>query len=236
MSSTNQAIFNDPRARRWGNFAKIAALIVVGFFIAPFIWIAIGGLIGLFVAIVLCVAAWMIRPWIYSVAANARLALVKAEAQRNPVETLEEDLRKKTVALDGRRTNIELLNGQIRTFSDKVDGVREKYGKENSAYIKLNTDLSDLRRCYKQRCEKWNEAHRQLGLFAEQIEFAKTIWDASLTAMAAKETSGMSEDEFFAKLKTDTAIDTIQANYNLAIASLDTDLNSGSVGEPSKIV
>jgi hypothetical protein len=222
MTTTNQAIFNDPRAKRWGNFAKYAALLVACFFVAPFIWVAIGGLLGLIVAAVIIVAAWMLRPWFYAVAANMRLKLIKAEASKNPVETLQEDLRAKTVALDGRKTNIEKLNAQIRNFSDKVDDILNRYGKTDTDYIKLSRDLSDLQRVYKHRCDKWNEAHHQLERFAEEIDRAQVIWEAALAAAAARETSGLTEDEFFAKLRTDTAFDSIQTNYNEALASLDT--------------
>lgn len=222
--NTNQAIFNDPRAKRWGNFAKYAALLVVGFFVAPYIWIAIGGLIGLIVAALVLVGAWVARPWVYSVAANARLALVKSEARKNPVETLEEDLRRKTVALDDRKTNIEKLAGQIRTFADKVDEIKQNYGEKDTGYVKLSRDLVDLKRLYKHRCDKWNEARAQLTRFAEEIDRAKMIWEAGLAAAAARETSGLTEDEFFAKLKTETAFDSIQDSYNQALASLDASL------------
>lgn len=224
MTTTNQAIFNDPRAKRWGNFAKYAALLVVGFFVAPFIWVAIGGLIGLIAAALLMGGVWMSRHWIYSVMANARLKLVKAEARKNPVETLEEDLRRKHVALDERKTNIEKLNAQIRTFADKVDDILNRYGKTDTGYVKLSRDLSDLKRIYKHRCDKWNEARQSLDRFAEEIDRAKMIWEAACAAAAARETSGLTEDEFFAKLKTETAFDTIQDNYNQALASLDTAL------------
>jgi hypothetical protein len=219
--STNQAIFNDPRAKRWGNFAKFGALLTVGFFVAPYIWVAIGGILGLIVAAIVLTAAWVLRPWFYSVAANARLAFVKAEARKNPVLTLEEDLRRKTVALNDRQTNIEKLAGQIRTFADKVDEIKQNYGEKDAGYVKLSRDLVDLKRLYKHRCDKWNEARRQLTRFAEEIDRAKMIWEAGLAAQAARETSGLTEDEFFAKLKTETAFDSIQDSYNQALASLD---------------
>lgn len=218
----SNALLNDPRAKRWGNFAKVAALLTVGFFVAPFIWVALGGLLGLIVAGAVCVVTWMLRGWFYSVVANMRMKLVKAEAQRNPVETLEEDLRRKSVQLDERRTNIEKLNAQIRIFADKVDDIAERYGKNGSDYVKLARDLVDLRRVYAHRCDKWREARQQLDRFAEEIDRAKMIWDAACAAAAARETSGLTEDEFFAKLKTETAFDAIQTSYNEALASLDT--------------
>lgn len=48
------------------------------------------------------------------------------------------------------------------------------------------------------------------------------IWDISKAAAAARESSGLTEDEFYAKIKSETAFDSVQTGYNEAIASLDT--------------
>ncbi len=223
----NQPIINDPRARFWGNVAKYGAVIVAGFFIAPYIWVAIGGLIGLVVAVGVILAAWMLRPVAFSFAANMRLKLIKAEASKNPIETLQNDLKDKAQALANRKDAIETLNSQIRTFSDKVDEIKASYGAEDAGYLKLSRDLADLRRVYAHRCEKWKEAREQLKLYEEEIKRANMIWEAAQAAAAARETSGLTEDEFFAKLRTETAFEAIKKSYNDALASLDTALLEG---------
>lgn len=217
----------DPRARRWGAIAKYAALLAIGFAVAPFIWIAIGGLLGMLVAGVICLGAWMLLPWIEAKAQNLRLKLIKAEASKNPVETLQNDLRDKTVALDQRKTAIEKLNGQIRTFADKVEDIKSRYGPQDGGYLKLSADLSDLRKVAANRAEKWKQARQQLERYSEEIDRAGMIWDAGQAAAAARETSGLSEDEFYAKLRAETAFDSIQNSYNEALASLDTSLMEG---------
>ena len=215
-------LLNDPRARRWGNAIKILFLLGAGFLVAPFVWTALGGLLGLIAGAGICLGAWMIRPWVFSAAANMRLKLIKAEARRNPVETLEENLRSETVKLDERKTNIEKLSAQIRNFEGKVDEIANRYGKQDGGYIKLSRQLTDLQRIYTNRCEKWREAHQKLDRFAEEIDRAKMIWEAACAADAARETSGLTEDEFFTKLRTEMAFDSIQTSYNEALASLDT--------------
>lgn len=223
----NQPVINDPRARFWGNLAKYGAILVVGFFVAPYIWVAIGGIIGLIVAAAVLLTTWMLRPVAFSFAANMRLKLIKAEASKNPVETLQNDLKDKMVALDKRKDAIETLNSQIRTFSDKVDDIKATYGADDAGYQKLSRDLVDLRRVYVHRCEKWKDAREQLKLYEEEIKRASMIWDAAQAAAAARETSGLTEDEFFAKLRTETAFDAIKKSYNDALASLDTALLEG---------
>ncbi|HEX2851799.1 MAG TPA: hypothetical protein VHO24_01080 [Opitutaceae bacterium] len=223
----NQPVINDPRARFWGNIAKYGALLVAGFLVAPYIWIAIGGILGLIVAIVVILAAWMVRPVVFSMAANLRLKLIKAEASKNPVETLQNDLKEKAQALGNRKEAIETLNSQIRTFSDKVDEIKASYGAEDAGYLKLSRDLADLRRVYAHRCDKWREARDQLKLYEEEIKRANMIWEAAQAAAAARETSGLTEDEFYAKLRTETAFEAIKKSYNDALASLDTALLEG---------
>jgi len=223
----NQPVINDPRVRFWGNVAKYGAVIVAGFFVAPYIWVAIGGLIGLIVAVAVILVAWMLRPVAFSFAANMRLKLIKAEAAKNPVETLQNDFKAKAEALGKRKEAIETLNSQIRTFSDKVDDIKATYGAEDGGYLKLSRDLADLRRVYANRCEKWKEAREQLKLYEEEIKRANMIWDAAQAAAAARETSGLTEDEFFAKLRAETAFEAIQKSYNDALASLDTAMLEG---------
>lgn len=222
MTTTNTTI--DPRAKRWGTFAKWAAMLTIGFFVAPYIWVAIGGLIGMIVAGGILLATWMLLPAAEAAAANMRLKLIKQEAARNPVETLQIDLRNKTVALDERKTAIERLNGQIRTFADKVDEIKNKYGVQDGGYIKLNEDLGYLRRVALQRAAKWKEAHAQLIRYGEEIDRASMIWDAGQAAAAARESSGFTEEDFYAKLRSETAFDSISNSYNEALASLDTSM------------
>ncbi len=214
----------DPRAKRWAFLAKAAALLVGGFFIAPFIWTAIGGLVGLVAAGIAIGAIWMVLPAVGSLAANMRMKLIRVEAAKNPVETLMNDLHDKTVALDGRKTQIEKLNGQIRTFADKVAGLKEKYGVNDSGYVKLAGDLTDLKRIALNRAEKWKEAKKQLERYEESIDRAQMIWEAGNAAAAARESSGLTDEDFYARLRAETAFDSIQQNYNEALASLDTSM------------
>lgn len=111
---------NDPRVKRWGNFAKGAVFLVFGFLMAPFIFTAITGLLGLIAGLVIVGTAWTVLPAIEDKAKNMRLKLIKAEAAKNPIETLENDYKQKSIELDKRKTAIEQLKGRIMTFADGV--------------------------------------------------------------------------------------------------------------------
>lgn len=222
MSTTT--VLSDPRAKRWGMFAKYAALLGVGFIVAPYVFTAITGLIGLLVAGAIMGVTWMVMPAVETFAGNMRLKFVKAEAARNPVETLTQELQRQSIALDERKTAIGKLNGQISTFKDKLDTIGTKYGKQDTAYVKLASQLGDLKRVAKSREDKWQLAYVQVKRFEQEIERAGMIWDAAQAAAAAQESSGLTEADLMAKLKTETSLDTIRNTFNETLASLDTDL------------
>lgn len=214
----------DPRARRWGIAAKSAAILVVGFLVAPYIWTAIGGLVGLLVGGAVIGATWMTLPWLGLKAGNLRLALVKHEAATNPVPTLQNELQRQQQALDERKTAIGHLRGQIATFEDKLSTLGKRFGKSDDSYIKMSAQLVSLKRVADSREEKWQTAYVQVGRFEQEIERASLIWDAAQAAAAAQESSGLTEKDFMAKLQRETALDSIRSTFNDTIASLDTDL------------
>ncbi len=136
MTPTSSPL-SDPRAKRWGSFIKYAGLLIIGFVVSPYIFTAITGLVGLAVAGALIGGYWMLMPAVETWAGNMRLKFVKAEAARNPVETLQSELNRQRVALDERKVAIGRLNGQITTFEDKLGTIGDKYGRQDSAYTKL---------------------------------------------------------------------------------------------------
>lgn len=221
-TSSTQSV--DPRAKRWGIAIKYAVLLGIGFIVSPYIWAAIGGLVGMIAAAAVMGTTWMLLPVVEDKARNLRLRFITAEAAKNPVETLRNGLLDKTVALDARKTAIGKLKGQIRTFADKVDGIKDKYGAQDSGYIKLAADLVDLRRIAVQREQKWQEARAQLDRYSDSIDRAQMIWDAGNAAAAARESSGLTDADFYARLKSETAFDSIEQNYNTALADLDTSM------------
>lgn len=222
MNNTN--LITDPRAKRWGNAAKWLLLFPLGFIIAPYVFTAIWGLFGLAVGVLCMVGAWMLRPWVFMKAANMRLFFIKAEARKNPVETLEEDLKQKMSEWEVRKNATNRLKAQILNLEDKLQAIKTKWGIKGDDYLKLLNVRDQLAKLYAHRLTRLDEAHVALGKWAREIDRANDIWEAAQAAAEAQESSGMSEDDFFAKLKTDTALDSIQTSFNTALASLDTEL------------
>jgi hypothetical protein len=95
------------KRKRIETAVKILALGVVGFFVAPFIFAAIGGMIGLAIAGVVGLVAINLAPSVAVAVANWRLKALKAVAAANPIETLENRYQDRQSALAGIRENIK---------------------------------------------------------------------------------------------------------------------------------
>jgi len=217
MNTPTQNI--DPRAKRWGVFAKYAVLLAVGFFVAPYIFTAITGLIGLVVAGVLMLLVWMLLPAVETTARNMRLKLLKQAAARNPIETLQNEYLRREQALNERKNKIETLAAKTAGFKGKLDQFKRDYPNDAQAYQDIYDKMVLL---LKRSRDQWVIAEKQLNAFDGEIIKAKAKWEMALAAADLRKDAGQVEAEFFAKLRVESSLDAIETGMNAAFAQLDT--------------
>ena len=209
----------DPRAKRWGVIAKYAALVAIGFFVAPWIFTAITGLIGLIIAGGILLAVWMLAPAVQTAAQNMRIKLIKGEAARNPIETLQNEYLRRDQALNERKNKIETLAAKTAGFKSKLDQFKRDYPSDAQAYQEIYDKMVLL---LKRSREQWMIAERQLQAFDGEIEKAKAKWEMAQAANQLRTDAGQVEAEFFAKLRVESSLDAIETGMNAAFAQLDT--------------
>ena len=216
---SNIPLSPEQRAQKWGTVAKWLAFAVVGFLVSPFILATIEGMLGLIVVGLVAGGVWMALPAIQSAAINMRLKLIKAEAARNPIETLQAEYMRRSGLLDERKKAIETFDAKTRTFGDKLDGFKRDYPAEAPKYQQIYDQMVRLE---KRQEQQWIEAAKGLKLFDSEIKKATAMWDMAIAADAARAGSGLDNDEFYAKLKVETSLDSIQDGMNRAFSQLDT--------------
>ncbi len=223
MSSTPASPITDPRAQKWGNVAKhgfIGLAAVFGLAIlAPVLWAAFGGFIALIGLTGLAVGSWTLRPWVFSKAANIRLKLIKREAAKNPVETLQGEHLRQSQILDERKRGIEDQAGANRSLDQIIDKLQEEFP-DSPELPQLRADQAELESLLKARSADWQEAYVSLGLFAKEIQRVSRLWEVSLAAARARRQSGLTEEEWLSKLKTQTSIDAIRTHLNTQLSAL----------------
>jgi coenzyme F420-reducing hydrogenase delta subunit len=207
--------------KRWNTAIKVVGMLILGFVVAPFIYVAIQGLIGLVLAAGVCLGINYYIPVMADKAANFRIKLIKAEAAKNPIETLQRDYNEKALQLDAFKESITKFAAATKTFKDKLDGFKDKFPKDAD---KFDETLSNMKQLLVLRKEKLVEAAASLDKYNSEIDRAKAIWDMGQEAAKMNKAAGMTEGDFLSKIKVETALDTVTTSMNMAFAELETSL------------
>jgi hypothetical protein len=209
------------KRKRIETVVKILALLVVGFFVAPFVFISIKGLAGLAIAFILSLTVLNFIPWFAAKLANWKLKALKAEASTNPIETLQNDYMARMNALASFRDSIRDFSAQVGIFKEKLVGFKEKYPKDAN---KFDEQVNQMKTLLQLRKQKYEEAKGNLESYELEIQKADAIWQMSLAAAEMNKAAGVDTDEFYAKIQVETALDSVQKSLNSAFADLEVSL------------
>lgn len=211
----------EQKKQRIATVVKWAIGLVAAAVISPVIFFAVKGIVGLALALVLGVAFINFAPVVAMKFANWKLKGIKHEAMANPVETMQNVFLEKTEALAAFLQRIEEFATQVSNFSDKLDGFKAQFPAEAP---KFQSTLDGMQRLLQVRRQKYGDSKMMLSRFSHEIAKADAIWKMGLAAQAMTRAAGMTEDDFMQRLKTETAIDSVQTQLNRAMAELETSL------------
>jgi len=210
------------QASRWKTIAVCVGAIFLGLLVAPIIFVSIVGLVGLGIALavaaVITIGGWALLPYLGMVAANLKIKLLKQEASRNPVETMQNELKRRQILLEQFKQKIIVFGSKVKTFQDKVEGLKRQFPADAPQF---EESLSKMKQLYVVRQQKYKEAEQGISEFEAEIEKANILWDVGQAAAAAGESAGMTDEDFYAKIKVKASLSAIQDKLNLSFASLD---------------
>lgn len=221
------------KRERIERIVKYAALPIIGFIVAPYIYLSIKGLIGLIVAGVISVIVVNMIPWFAAVVANWRLKALKHEAAKNPIETLENDYKRRHDALVAFRQSILNSKAEVAGFGDKLEDFKSEYPNDAAKFDEQYRKMVELLRL---KARKYEQAKANLQSYEAEIDRARAIWKMAQAAAQMNKAAGVDTDEFFAKIQVETALGSVQKNLNLAFAELEMSLadeTSGHKGAPA---
>jgi hypothetical protein len=208
------------KAKAWNVWARVAAVFIGCTILAPAAMIAVQGLVGLLLFGFICVVSLAVAPAIGLAAANLRLKLLKGEASRNPVETLQGEYLNREKLLEERKDRIERFQTKVNGFESKLEGFKRQFPEESAKFDKVLSGMQDL---LSRQKYAYKAARAELKLFGGEIEKAQAVWEMSIAASDAAEGTSVEED-FFSRIKTDTALDAVTDSMNGAFAQLETSL------------
>lgn len=217
----NKQLTPEQRKARLQLGLNIAVVAGIALIVGPFAVTILHGLGALFAIGITVGIAWtgMKFMGVFTLMiANASLKRLKAEAMRNPVETLQTEYVKKQQALDQYKTNIRSFIGQYSAFGDQV----KKYVSEGLEDADVYTEqLAKMKSLLKLREQKFSEAQDALADFASTIQRTDKKWKMAVAAAAMNEAAGQMEGDVFDKICIETALDSVQTKLNESFADLD---------------
>jgi hypothetical protein len=214
---------------KFKNWATITGMGVIGLVVAPFILMAIGGLIGLGVAAAVAFTFVQLAPWFALKVANWKYRLIDAEkvehiqkvtfaAEQNPIETLTSLLIAKKQAFNVFKASVEQAVTARSNFKTKVAKFKERYparAAEFEAQLARMTDLVERKK------KALGEAQQSLADGDMKLEEMQAYYEMSKDAIEANRAAGMDTGDAFEKLKADTACDAVFESMNMAFAQLE---------------
>lgn len=211
----------DLRKQKLASKVKIGLAALAALLVSPVIFLIIKGLVGLAIAAVVGLGIISFAPVVAMKFANWKLKAIKAEAAANPVETMQNVYSEKEQAVNGYAQRIEDFATEVMNFESKLAGFRTEFPAEAprfDATHRAMLKLLELRRA------RLVEARGELKRFAGEIRKADAIWKMGQAAQSMTKAAGMTEDDFMQRIKTETAIESVQANLNRAFAQLESAL------------
>lgn len=208
------------KRQQYATFVKWG-LVLLAIALAPFIMWAVKNLAIAAAAGAVGLAIVNFAPAVAMKFANWKLKAIKAEATKNPIETLQNVFRARTADKNAFRERITAFRSEVSGFADKVDLFKTQFPKDAERYVR---QLEGMRNLLKRREQKYLQVKAELEQFELEIQRADAIWKMSLAAQAMNEAAGMESEDVYAKIKTETAIESVQQSLNLAFSEMETDL------------
>lgn len=203
------------KIKKW---ASVALIGLAGFIAAPFVFVAIGGLIGLAVAGAVGLGIVMFTPVVAMKFANWRVKAIVGEAKENPIETMINLLAAKEQAFKTFETNVTNAVTARNNFRVKCESFAKKYPHRAAEFQKQLDNMSVL---VEQKKKALADAQNALEAGHHKLDEMRAYWEMSQAAQAANQAAGMDTGDAFEKLKADTAVDSVFESMNRAFAQLE---------------
>lgn len=195
---------------------------------APYIWTAVAagmGLAALTAMGVVGVVVFQAIPLGMQKLENRVLQLRKAEARRNPIEQLQNELVRRANKLRAFHRALVEVGGQIESISQMVEDRKHK----DPAHVlhRQERALQRLQEFHGINLQRLHTAQVALDEFRFTIERKESEWRIALAIGEATDLlDPHATDNLMQDLLTDTALRSVQERFNSVFAELDVQMTS----------
>jgi hypothetical protein len=195
---------------------------------APVVWLAAAGGAGLLVLggiLAVAFAAVQALPLMGQKLENALLAARKAEARRNPIEQLQNEVLRRAERLRSFRKALVVVGGQIESISQMIETSRTRFS--GPVMERQQRAMENLQKFHRVNIARLNQAQGALDDFKHTVEQKQSEWQIALAIDDANRAMDPNaQDNLIQDLLADTALRTVQDRFNNVFAELDVQMSS----------
>lgn len=223
---------DDEKKLQVAKLVKWGIIIIACAIVAPVVFLAIKGIVGIAIAGLIGLIAINAAPVISLKLANAKYRAIDAEnvqhvekvvdaAAVNPIETLILQSQQKRQASDQFRTAITMFRSEVKNFTDQMTQFGQEYPED---VARFKTQLDAMNKLLRFREDRYKQLQIELDNFDSAIKRAQAMWKMSQAAQKMNKMAGMEMADPFEKIKADSAINSVMSSMNKAFAEMETAL------------
>ena len=197
-------------------------------FVAPAIFLAVQGLIGLALAGVIVATAWYGWPVLAAWMSSTALKLLKMDARANPIETMQGLYAAKMAQLASVKKSLTEFKAEVDMFALQVQTLARRQPEDAAAF---QNQLASMRTLLTRRSEAVAAAEVELDKYKAGIARARAIWEVAQSAnRLSSSAKKMGASAVFDEIRHDEAIRSVERSMVTAFSELDA-LQNAKVGD-----
>lgn len=209
--------------------ALTAAVAVCGLAaMAPLLWLAVTGGVGLLALGLLAATGFAFvqaLPLMGQKLENTLLAARKAEARRNPIEQLQNEVVRRAARLRSFHKALVTVGGQIESIEQML--VERRHKDPSHVLDRQEKALQRLQQFQRVNLRRLGQAQSALEEFHSTVERKESEWRIALAIGDANDLMDpQATDNLMQELLTDTALRSVQDRFNNVFAELDVQMSS----------
>lgn len=201
---------------KFKTFAKIGLIGIAGLVVAPFIFLAIKGIVGLAIAGAVALGLIAVAPAASQWFANMKFKALETVISYEPVLTLKARAEERWKELETQRNLLEEQAGALEEFKRKANKFIKDFPEEAADWTQRSQQYEQI---FAYRVDLFKKAKVETDKFVVTIQKAEGIYEMAVLDAKMSKSFGKSRD-FMAIFKEKTAFDTIDKANSQAIASL----------------
>lgn len=217
-------MFDTESKRRWLARLGLGTVSVVVFgLLAPFLFMAVGGLVAAIVFLVIVGAAMALAPAMSMKFANWRIKAIQAEARRNPIQTMTAVLIRRQQDLGKQNAKIDKYEAAVQLFESKVKSLKRQFPDDQKGF---EEQLEGMRKLLALRRERARDAKAQLAVFEAEIDKQKARYEVAMAALQVeRQSKNIDDQEVFDKIKINESFDAVELAVGESFAQLSSALD-----------